>query len=145
MTGITNPTEEYFKDGLWGWDGTQWRKAGMPLWYSGELSENLGGTATGTTYTKYSSTVPAGSVYIVNAISIRNVTRAPGRTQIIVTTAGGILVHLSWINSLVQYQPLIWTGSLVMPPGWRAYVAMADTVSGDEIAGGLTGYEVKIA
>jgi len=144
MSGITDPTEEYFKDGIWGWDGSQWRKLGLALWYSAPLTESLGGTATGTTYTKYSSAVPAGSVYVVNAISIRNLTRASGYAQIIVITATGVPIHLNWVSSLVQHQPLIWTGSLVMPPGWRVYVIMDSTVSGDEIASGLTGYQVKI-
>jgi len=26
MSGITDPTEEYFKDGTWAWDGTRWQK-----------------------------------------------------------------------------------------------------------------------
>lgn len=26
MTGITDPGEEYFKDGIWGWVGTAWKK-----------------------------------------------------------------------------------------------------------------------
>lgn len=26
MSGITNPAEEYFKDGLWGWVATAWKK-----------------------------------------------------------------------------------------------------------------------
>lgn len=26
MSGITDPTEQYFKDGSWAWDGTRWQK-----------------------------------------------------------------------------------------------------------------------
>jgi hypothetical protein len=34
MSGITDPAEGYFKDGLWGWDLTQWRKLPLLFGYS---------------------------------------------------------------------------------------------------------------
>ena len=145
MTGITNPTEEYFKDGLWGWDGTQWRKAGIPFWYRASYFENIGGTATSTEWSKYSTAVPTGYVYVVSAVSLRNETRAPGRAEFFLYNDAGQYLHLAWVASLAQYQPLIWTGNIILAAGWRIRVLMVAIQSGDTISGGIAGYEVAIA
>lgn len=67
--GIRNPTEEHFERGLWGYDGTQWRKLRMLWGYSdryaeekttaapSDASHNLGTTA-----------VPAGEVWVVESL-----------------------------------------------------------------------------
>ena len=144
MTGITNPTEEYFKDGLWGWDGTQWRKACIPLWYRTTYFEDLGGTATSTDWSKYSTAVPTGYVYVVSAISLRTEARAPGRTEFLLHNDAGQCIHLAWAASLAQYQPLIWTGNIILAAGWKIRVLMAAIQSGDEISGGLVGYKVAL-
>lgn len=41
MTGITNPAEEYFKDGLWAWNGTAWVKVTVDA--GGRLEVVVGG------------------------------------------------------------------------------------------------------
>ena len=144
MTGITNPTEEYFKDGLWGWDGTQWRKAGLPLWYRVTYMENLGGTATGSSWEKYTSLVPSGYVYVIKAASIRNLTRVTGATQFLVLNNAGNYVQLAWVKSLDQYQPLMWGGDIIMSEGWKFGVIMAGTQTDDVVAGSVAGYKVAI-
>ena len=145
MTGITNPTEEYFKDGLWGWDGTRWQKAGLPLWYRTSYFEDLGGTATSTSWSKYSTVVPTGYVYVVSAVSLRNETQASGCTEFLLYNDAGLYVHLAWAASLVQNQPLVWSGSVVLSAGCYIRVIMGTIQSGDGIFGGLAGYKVAIA
>ena len=144
MTGITNPTEEYFKDGLWGWDGTQWRKAGLPLWYREPYQESLGGTASGTVYSKYSTPVPDGYVYVITNISIRNTTRAPGRTEIIVYDATHQILQIAATNSLDISIPLLYAGFLVFAPGYKLRVYMTATQDGDVIDGGVLGFKVAV-
>ena len=144
MTGITNPTEEYFKDGLWGWDGTRWQKAGLPLWYRTSYFEDLGGTATSTTWNKYSTAVPAGYIYIISTVSLRNGTRAAGRTEIFLYDNASHYLHLALAASLAQFQPLIWTGNIILAAGWKIRVLMAETQNGDTISGGIAGYKVAI-
>ena len=144
MTGITNPTEEYFKDGTWGWDGSQWRKLGLALWYYATYSENLSGTATDSVYDTWSTAVPSGYIYIVNAASIRNVTRATERADICVYSDTNIRTYLSCLLSPARYQPAIFTGKLVLSPGWRIYMAMVGCSVDDVIQAGVAGYKVKI-
>ena len=144
MTGITNPTEEYFKDGLWGWDGTQWRKLGLALWYYATYSEDLSGTATGSTYGVWSTTVPNGYIYIVNAASIRNATHAAERAEIRVYSDTDVNTHLGCLLSPALYQPVIFTGKIVLSPGWRIFMAITGCSVDDVIQAGVAGYKVKI-
>lgn len=70
MPGITDPTEAYFKDGTWGWDGTQWRKLAMVWGYSEryaeiELEEDVSAGDVTLTF----STVPDGEVWVVGVFS----------------------------------------------------------------------------
>ncbi len=78
-TGITDPTEEYFKDGVWGWDTVQqkWRK--VLVYASGYLHVASAGTDTyleeiHKTVTDpvinylYSTYVPANQVWILDSI-----------------------------------------------------------------------------
>ena len=145
MTGITNPTEEYFKDGLWGWDGTQWRKAGVPLWYRSSYFEDLGGTATGSYWSKYSSPVPSGYIYVITAISIRNTSRAPTITEIVVYNELNEYIHLEWAASLDVTQPLIFRGYQILGEGWKIRVVTNGTQSGDTIIARVAGFKVAIA
>ena len=145
MTGITNPTEEYFKDGTRGWDGTQWRKAGVPLWYRSSYFEDLGGTATGSYWSNYSSPVPTGYIYVVSAVSIRNYNRATTATEILVYNESNQYTHLEWVASLDILQPLIFRGYLILGEGWRVRVVMNGTQSDDTIVASVAGYKVAIA
>ena len=73
MTGITNPTEEYFKDGLWGWDGTQWRKLGLLFGYYDRLADqvvNYNATA-GTNWLE-GDPVPEGEVHVIQVAAAAN-------------------------------------------------------------------------
>lgn len=67
--GVTDPAEEYFKDGTWEWNGSAWVKKPLALGFSGPFSASNdygatgAGNAAGTVLT-----VPAGEVYVVQNI-----------------------------------------------------------------------------
>ena len=144
MTGITNPTEEYFKDGVWGWDGSRWRKLGLALWYYESYTENLGTTASGSDLCIWSSAVPAGYIYIINAASIRNTTRAVRQAEILIRTDTNIETFIGCLVSPAQYQALTFTGNVVLSSGWRIFMTMSDCSADDIIQAGVAGYKVKI-
>ena len=144
MGGITDPTEEYFKDGLWGWDGTQWRKLGLALWFHATYSEDLSCTASSSTPSVWSSAVPAGYIYVVSAASIRNISRAVERAEMRVYSDTNVATFVSCLISPAQYQPAIFTGTLILPTGWRIYMKIVGCSVGDEIRAGVAGYKVKI-
>ena len=70
MPGITNPTEEYFKDGGWGWDGTQWRKLNLTFGYYDRYAEKQEGiNVPAGTQTFNFATVPANEVWVITAFT----------------------------------------------------------------------------
>jgi len=72
MTGITDPTQEYFKDGGWGHDGTQWRKLPLLWGYSDVWRERLWELNPLTIeYRLYMTVVPTGEVWVAkHAITV---------------------------------------------------------------------------
>ena len=93
MSGITDPTEEYFKDGLWGWDGTQWRKQGLLFGYCSPLSQIKALTVTdaGSNYLT-SDTVEANSLWIVQLIAVCDSLTTLTRIVIAVVRSGGYYI-----------------------------------------------------
>ncbi|GAG75277.1 unnamed protein product [marine sediment metagenome] len=70
--GIAKPTEKHFDKGSWGWDGSQWRKLAMIWGYSGIWDKDLGGEASGAFYISNSSVIPAGEIWVLQAVSVRD-------------------------------------------------------------------------
>ena len=71
MSGITNPAEVYFKDGIWTWDGSAWLKQPPIFGYSDEWSESKIATAVGAASATASTTaVDPGYIYVFQGASI---------------------------------------------------------------------------
>lgn len=79
MPWPTNPEEQYFGRGGWGWDGTAWRKLPLTWGYTdryAEIKSNLNCVA-GVNYLSFAA-VPAGEVWKVTAITFVNTVTDPG-------------------------------------------------------------------
>ena len=144
MSGITDPTEEYFKDGIWGWDGTQWRKAGLPLWYADRLAgdvinfnadagvNNLEGDAT-----------PAGELWIVQRVAGVNSTsgvarlliRALSSTHSIALTDAYDVVAGHWVTVATE---------LLMKQSDHLSCHFNGCTAGDDLYLCWWGYKVKV-
>ena len=144
MSGITDPTEEYFKDGLWGWDGSRWRKQGLLFGYRATICATISNLEAneGTNFLE-SEPVPAGELWIIQMVGgmntdsafsslilsiIRSNTGYPVLDQ--VSCAGGV-----WV---------IWTGSIVLAAGDTLKAAFLGCKSGDDIQLKYLGYKVVI-
>jgi hypothetical protein len=69
MSGITNPAEKYFKDGLWTFDGTVWRPQNQLLAYRNTLRLIYQiNDATAGTNEHYFDAVPAGEVWVLSNV-----------------------------------------------------------------------------
>jgi len=145
MPGITNPAEAFFKDGTWGWDGTQWRKLPLVWGYSKIWDENLGGAGPTGTYSATTSAIPADEVWVLQAVSLRNYTRAPASIQIYIARASGGVVFLGFDSAPALAVPLLVTGTFVLRTGDTVWVAATSCVVGDTMQGGVVGYKMAIA
>jgi len=165
--GITDPSEEYFKSGLWGWatstwekllsvggrlftalhgwDGTNWRKLPLLWGYSDRWHEDLGGTQSGAgTYSGYTTAVPAGYVYVLQVASLRNASGARGRMYIQVYS-NSTFVELASALTPAQNWSLVSQATIVLKEGDRVQILQTTCSDGDTLYGGAWGYKMKIA
>ena len=144
MSGITDPTEEYFKDGIWGWDGTQWRKLGLVFGYC----DSIGGrvhveSATSGTNILSSPLVPTGTVCVVQGILVMNVNTA---TQCnILLVAGGVGYTLT---ERVTLAPSTWyhfaINPTIMKAGDYLRAYFINCQAGDDLYMDINGYKMKV-
>jgi len=144
MPGITNPAEPFFKDGVWGWDGSDWQKAGIFLNYSDRYAVNLGqvGVAGGL-YSATSGAVPAGKVYVINSVSMNNQTGARGAAVVHFRVAG-LYATVAFTLAPLQYEPTVWNGAVALKQGDFIQVQQLATVAGDTIIACGLGYIVEL-
>ena len=145
MTGITNPTEEYFKDGTWGWDGTQWRKLSLLFGYSeaySEISYNTNLPA-GISYVA-GSTVPAGEVWVVY-----------GLLGSVVSTTCTELRFGFWnksdpiickqVRTPTSGQFYDFQGTLILAAGFYSLLQLHGVTEGDDAYLYAWGYKMKVS
>lgn len=145
MPGITDPTEAYFKDGTWGWDGSLWRKLPLVWGYSALAGEALSNTnlGAGTNYLN-GTAVSAGEVLVVRQVSLRYIGTVPTliECQSFGTLGYPVLLHQpSPVSTQWYYEPCF--EILVAGDYMRAYVAGA--TAGNNFYFRYSGYKMKIA
>jgi len=144
MTGITNPTEEYFKDGTWGWDGTQWRKLGLLWGYSDRYVERAGNESAAAGYNVLaSSTVPAGEVWVVQGVVVKNVNTATQCNAFLVASDTGYA-----LTERVTLTPDTWycfaINPAIMKAGDYLTTAFFNCQAGDGLYMDINGYKMKV-
>lgn len=145
MTGITNPAEEYFKDGQWGWDGTAWQKLNLLFGVQDRWMENLGGTKSGAgSYIKLSTAVPAGYIYVVQILAAYNATTAPDYISLYLNDSATNYLIAKVLTPGVGI-PLYVAGQYVLKAGDMVRVLVAGCLDGDVIGAFVWGYKMKVA
>lgn len=145
MPGITDPAQPHFKGGLWGWDLSQWRRLAQIFGYTDRWVENLGGTKSGAgLYSVDGTAVPSGYVYVVQALSLGNMSGARGALFLKVIS-GATVIGLGYIATPVQYQAVISLGVIVLKEGDAVRVQQLACLDGDVLQGGVWGYKMAIA
>ena len=130
--------------GLCGHTGTDWQKLPMLWGYSNQFSEDLGGEATGAYYQKGSSSPPAGEIWIVQAIAVREMARDGTNALLYIEYAAGHTLSLNFAATLTRYYPLLVTGAFVLKTGDDAWVYIAGTQVGDVIEAAVCGYKMRL-
>jgi hypothetical protein len=145
MSGVTNPTEEYFKDGGWGHDGARWRKDNLTWGYYDHLAEQQVNLAAGAGNNILAFTVvPAGEVWVVTGVSVLNVNTSVDVDARFNTPAVNVVVYhwaaiplATWVSSL----PL----NIVLKAGDNMQAWFNPCVAGDDIYAAIWGYKMKVA
>jgi hypothetical protein len=86
VVGITDPAKAYFKDGLWAWDGTVWRKQPLLYGYTSALGARkiVNALAAGNN-TLDIDAVPADEIWVVTNLAMRYTGTAPTRMTVTLT------------------------------------------------------------
>jgi len=145
MPGITDPSEQYFKDGLWGWDGSQWRKLPLVWGYSEDYSEKVvESDVPAGSVTIDLSTVPAGEVWVIQRFlctpSQVNITRMRLQKRV-----SGTAYDLRSITSFTAYNNVVVDSVFSLPAGANLRVSMAGAQAGDDFVVTAAGYKMKVA
>ena len=125
-------------------DGLVWRKSNLLFGYNAIWDENLGGTATGTSYTKATLPVPAGELLVLQAISCVNQTRGSSFGRCAIARVSGAFVILADMRPLAQFEPVFAVGVFVLGEGDYAYVSLGATQVDDVILAGVVGYRMRL-
>ena len=144
MSGITDPTEEYFKDGCWGWDGTQWRKLSLLFGYSGPYSEVSSNTnlPAGISYVT-GSTVPVGEVWVVYGMlgSVVSTTCTELRFGF---WNGSDVIICKQTRTPTSGQFYDFQGTLILAAGFYSLLQLYGVTEGDDAYLYAWGYKMKV-
>jgi len=143
--GPTDPSEEYFDKGLWGWDGSVWRKAALPWGYTGVVNQQVIdlNAAAGQNILS-GSAVPAGEVWVIEVISVFNNTTACAKVVVDIVSDGQE-TELLYETTIVVGQRYIFDGRVTLNVGDYINVYFIDCVAGDDLYMRLHGNRMRVS
>jgi len=141
---LGSDTTRYINAIQHGYTGSAWQKQGLIWAYYDTWAEDMGGTKSGAgVYMKTSSAIPAGFVYVLQAISILNNSGARG--SIAIHSMGAIdYVTLAYMEAPPAFTPVFFTGEIALKAGDTLYIRQGGCLDGDVLLGGLRGYKMKL-
>lgn len=116
-----------------GWISGAWQKDPLRLGYSGKEEEELtiGSASTGTN-TMTGTAVPAGEIWILEAVAAVDLTNAPARIMI-GAIMGGLATRFHRDENPVAGVDSGWTGQVLLEPGDQVSVQFHGVTSGDSL------------
>ena len=143
--GITNPAEVHFGKGLWGWLASTWVKLAALWGYSDRWNQNLSETCSAAGYVlKQTTAVPAGYVYVLEAVSMVLVNRATTWPSISLSD-GATAVSLNASATLAANTLFFWVGRVTLKAGDYVELYLSGSQSGDTFTAGVWGYKMVIS
>ena len=141
--GITNPGQEYFKDGAWGGDGTKWVKSGLPFAYGGRVAGTVvvaaadvgGNTING-------DTVPANTIWCINTLEAHN--NISATTAALLGMQSGATKY--WVaagGSRLTSVGFAWAGQVFLTAGDKPIGWLGGCSAGDSLLFVWTGYILR--
>ncbi len=145
MEGITNPSEKYFKDGLWTFDGSVWRPQNQLLAFRDTVREAWSDTNAGVgTNTHNFTTVPAGQAWVVDSLLAFNATTAASFISIaLVSGATSVSIAYTAYNAVTRLVELY--PGIVLKAGEYIQAGFLNCVAGDDIYAHLAAHMFKVA
>lgn len=143
--GPTKPTAPYFKNGIWGWDGSQWRRLPLVWGFSeGYIERVMDDGASAGTNALVGETVPAGEVWVVKAAGAFDVTSIVTKIRFRIYD-GSIYLYLLDSYVALANEVVSLPAEVVLAAGWRLEAVFYGCVAGDDLYFDITGYKMAVA
>lgn len=108
------------------------------------LKENMAGVIpSGTTYSKWTSTVQAGEIWVVQVCSVKSKDSIPTVAEFLVDT-GITNFELLQVPSPGIDVPVVYSDEFVLGQGGRIQYRATDCVAGDAFSGYVWGYKMQV-
>lgn len=145
MPGITNPTEEYFKNGQWGWDGSRWRKQPLGWGYTDTYAEfvTVNNVPAGTNLVTF-STVPGGEIWVVTYWAAYAVQANPTYVQFTPRIDGGtrLLKTVAYPTGFITVDGPF---PLILISGDHLEAQFTGCALNDDLRSGAAGYKMEVS
>jgi len=145
MPGITDPSEAYFKDGIWGFDGTVWRKLPLVWGYSDRYVEQVVEPDATVDDVLDTTPVTAGEVWVVTNISAFNNNHAFSLLQVQAMSNGVVGPQLIYQIDPVAKVPYMWNGTVILKYDDYLRAEFTGNTADDYIFLRVWGYKMAIA
>lgn len=119
--------------GEYGWIGGAWQKQPLLLGYSGDKTQNATASASTGTNTLNGDSVPAGEIWIVQAISANEATNAPSSLELQVVV-NGIAIPLFTETVFAAGKFSNWSGEVVLSEGDNVRAVYGGSTSGNALS-----------
>lgn len=144
-SGPVVPTAEYFDKGVWGYDGTRWRKLALLWGYTDRYAERVSDLNADAGQNSLDGTVvPAGEVWMVEVISAQNATTSISAI-ILQVTDGSAYAEMARNNSPASGNNVNWYGRVTMKEGDKVHIIFDGCISGDDLYLDVWGYKMAVA
>jgi len=132
------------KSQLYGYNGSTFYKLPLLFGRTTKWDENLGGTATGTSWTKAISAIAANTLGVITFVSITNASRAMTNSYLYVIRASGAFFRLAMSMSVAVGVPLVCSATIILEAGDLLYAYCEGCQVGDIICAGFSGYKMTL-
>ena len=141
---ITDPSEQYFKDGTWGWDGTRWRKLPLTWGYTDVYIENVRtNDAVAGLNDLDGSLVPAGEVWVVTNVVLFNTDSATTIIDMQVWLSPDAVLVRRVRDAIANYSAE-WAGQVYLKAGYRMRAEFSGCTLNDNLRANFLGYKMAV-
>lgn len=143
--GITDPNQLYFKNGLWGFDGSVWRSLSLLFGYQDVVrDQTLVASAAAGFNVLDSAAVPSGEIWIVTGIGAMDSTSSPAYVS--------LMLHSGLTDYRFKTQLTPAVSEVVSASGWfplkageNVRATMGGVTAGDSIRLDVIGFSMPVS
>jgi len=141
---ITDPSQEYFKDGGWHWTGSEWIKGGLAFEYASQVCGKVGNVdADAGDNSLVGLQVPEGYIWVITALAAFNDTNGVSGVRL-GGRFGGARSWVAMTGALAAKVGFSWSGTVCLVEGDNPEALLAGCTAGDDLWFYYFGYAMKV-